>query len=127
MINVNDKDSDKLNEILKEYAGLPEYSGMDIPAIDTKSLFSDYPIDIAATRGILDEVTTLLAHGADVNAIGEHGYTPLHDAVEQGHVEIVKILIKNGADVSIKNDDGNSPLELAKLLKEEEIFKLLQH
>lgn len=119
------QNSDKLNRILKEYSELPEYVGVGIPTINTKSLFDDYPINIAATRGILEEVVVLLSNGADVNAKGEHGYTPLHDAVEQGNKEVIKVLLKNGADVSIKNDDGDAPIELAKLLEERDIFQFL--
>lgn len=125
MNNANNQSDDKLNRILKEYSRLPEYSGMGVPAVHTKSLFSDYPINIAAARGILEEIVTLLAHHADINARGEHGYTPLHDAVEQGHIETIKFLLKNGADVTIKNDDGDTPVDLAKLLEEEEIFRFI--
>jgi len=44
----SDGDADKLFKILKGYADLPEYSGMDIPSVNAKSLFGNYPIHIAA-------------------------------------------------------------------------------
>ncbi|MCP3675940.1 MAG: ankyrin repeat domain-containing protein [Gammaproteobacteria bacterium] len=123
--NVNNQNGDKLDAILREYSELPEYSETAVPAVNTKSLFGDYPINIAATRGLISEISTLLDHGADVNAMGEHGYTPLHDAVEQGHIDAVKFLVEHGASVAIKNNDGDSPTELAKLLKESEIHRFL--
>lgn len=123
---MNNHDIEKLDKILKDYADLPEYSGMDVPSIGTKGLFGNYPLNTAATRGLSDEVTILLSHGANVNAVGEHGYTPLHDAVEQGHMDVVKLLIKSGADLSAKTADGDTPIELAEKLKESEILHLLR-
>ncbi|MCH8544192.1 MAG: ankyrin repeat domain-containing protein [Alcanivorax sp.] len=115
---------EKARKVLEEYAALPEYSNVSVPGINTRSLFGDYPINIAATRGLVDEVTVLLKNGADINAAGEHGYTPLHNAVEQGHIEIVKLLINCGANMAIMNEDGDSPIDLAILLKEDNIFKV---
>jgi len=123
--SVSNQSTDKLEAILREYSGLPEYSEMDVPEVNTKSLFGDYPINIAATRGLISEVSTLLDSGADVNAKGEHGYTPLHDAVEQGHLDAVKFLVGHGASITIKNTDGDTPIELAKLLGENEIHRFL--
>ncbi|RZN62560.1 MAG: ankyrin repeat domain-containing protein, partial [Thermoproteota archaeon] len=40
----------------------------------------------AAFRGDLKEVKRLLDGGADVNARGEDGYTPLHGATCWGHL-----------------------------------------
>jgi ankyrin repeat protein len=125
VVNVTSESNDRLGELLVEYSGLPEYSEMGTPTVNTKSLFGDYPIHIAATRGMPDEITLLLENGADVNAKGEHGYTPLHDAVEQGHIEAVQLLLRHGATRSIRNDDGDTPIELAALLHEEAIRELL--
>lgn len=117
----------KLEVILQEYSTLPEYSEMEIPAVDTKSLFGDYPINIAASRGLINELLTLLNNGADINAKGEHGYTPLHNAVEQGHIEVVKFLVSHRANIANKSVDGDTPLELAKLLNENEIYFFLNN
>ena len=125
--NVTNTSQNSLSNILKEYSELPEYSGLSIPSANSKSLFGDYPINIACTRGIVNEVLMLLSAGADINAKGEHGYTPLHDAVEQGHLAIVKLLLEKGADQSLPNDDGDKPSELAELLQENEIYQLLIH
>lgn len=114
-----------LNKLLSEYASLPEYSEMGVINISTVSLFGEYPINIAATRGILEEVKLLISSGADINASGEHGYTPLHNAVEQGHVDIVRFLVAKGADVGKRNDNGETPAELATLMDEKKIQKLL--
>ncbi len=119
-------DNSKLQAILNEYAILPEYSGYKIIDVNTVSLFGDYPINIAATRGIMEEVKSLLDAGTNINSKGEHGYTPLHNAVEQGHIEIVKLLLAFEADEKIQNNDGDVPLALSELLGEEKISKLLR-
>ena len=123
--NVTNIKNDRAEEILREYSGLPEYSEMPIPTINKKSLFGNYPINIAATRGLIEEISVLIDNGADINAQGEHGYTPLHDAVEQGHMDAVKLLVDRGANVSISNADGDRPIELAELLDETEIHRFL--
>lgn len=125
VISVNNPSDKRLESILRDYAELPEYSEMPIPTVNTKSLFGDYPINIAATRGLIEEVSILLGSGADINAKGEHGYSPLHDAVEQGHIDVVKLLVDRGASIAIKNTDGDTPKELAKLLNETEIYRFL--
>jgi ankyrin repeat protein len=114
----------ELFRVLGEYITLPEYSGYNNIDVNTKSLFGDYPIHIAATRGCIEEIKILLASGADINAKGEHGYTPLHDAVEQGYGGAVKFLLDQGADKSLKNDDGDTALSLACNLEENIIERL---
>lgn len=52
-------------------------------------------------------VRLLIERGADVNARGDFGQTPLHYAVRDGGdeaVEIVAMLVQAGADVNAKDD-----------------------
>lgn len=118
--------TDVVETVLRDYAQLPEYSEVLLTNVNQKSLFGDFPINIAATRGIPHEVLTLLLAGANINARGEHGYTPLHNAVEQGHLDIVRLLIKYNADRSIKNCHEHRPADLAAILRETEILKLFE-
>ena len=117
--------TDALRHVLEDYQSLPEYTGVTITDVNQLSLFGDHPINVAATRGSIDELGVLLANGANLNASGEHGYTPLHNAVEQGKKAAVQWLMENGADVSLKNDNGETPESLARLLDEGEIAELL--
>ena len=55
----------------------------------------------------------LVANGADVNAKGLDGATPLHDAVSHGTDKYVVHLIKHGADPEIRNDLEKSPIDIA--------------
>ena len=55
-------------------------------------------------------VQSLLRNGADANAQGRWGWTPLLFASELGHFQIVRRLLERGADVNAKdkNDDSTS-------------------
>lgn len=117
--------NNELSALLAEYSELPEYSEMLLDSVEIKSLFGNKPINIAATRGIISEVEVLLLAGVNVNERGEHGYTPLHDAVEQGHLDVVRLLIKNGADPKGMTDHMVTPVELSIMLQEHQITDYL--
>jgi ankyrin repeat protein len=55
---------------------------------------------VASDKGDVEKVKKLLKEGADVNAKGKYGYTPLHKAAFYRYIEIVKLLIENGANVN---------------------------
>lgn len=114
-----------IDELFEDYRRLPEYSGLVLSDVNQKSLFNDYPINIAATRGSIEELSLLLDHGADINASGEHGYLPIHNAVEQNKVDAIFWLIKNGALIDAKNDDGLTSKELAKALGQKNAMDIL--
>ena len=80
--------------------------------VNAKNNRKDTPLHEATIRGHLHlEICELLVkHGADVNAKGHAGYTPLHWAVRWGHLEIAKILIEKMAEVNVKDDIGKTPL-----------------
>jgi uncharacterized protein len=62
----------------------------------------------------LFEVTKLLVDkGADVNAVGEHGWTALHGAAYKGVDSIVDLLIKHGAKTEVFDEYGQTPLSIA--------------
>jgi uncharacterized protein len=104
----------------------PEFLDRPLDDVNQVGLFGSYPIHLAATRGIIEEVNAFLDGGADVNAAGEHGFTPLHNAVGQEHIEVVKLLLERGADVTRKNDWGSTALDRAKMKKRDDIADLLK-
>ena len=82
-------------------------------------------IHVAAELGNAEAVKQHLASGADVNAKGQFGTTPLREAAFEGHKEIAELLIANGADVNAKHGNGWTPLHDAAYEGQKEIVELL--
>ena len=68
----------------------------------------------------------LIAKGADLNAVGPNGETPLTLAAMNGHKEIAEMLIAEGIDVNAMDNDGDTALHLAALNGHEKIAELLR-
>lgn len=59
-------------------------------------------------------VKMLVESGADVNAKGSYGWTPLIWASRNGHVRVARALLDLGADASISDGHGVSAIDFAK-------------
>ena len=55
----------------------------------------------------------LLNHGADVNALGYHGWAPLHNAAYFGRLQGFQMLVEHNANIHVWNDFGELPLHKA--------------
>jgi ankyrin repeat protein len=64
-------------------------------------------------HGDIQGVEALLTSGADVNAAGSTGSTPLTQAAEMGNLAVARLLLEKAADVSHPNRRGNTPLHIA--------------
>lgn len=68
----------------------------------------------------------LIKQGADVNAAGNDGRRPLHQAVVDVE-EVARALVEAGADINAQDNDGNTPLMYACMkAKEETVLWLLK-
>ena len=67
----------------------------------------------AIWAGTIDEVTNLVAAGADVNADGGDGEPLLYTAIWRAEPEKVQILVDAGADLNARDADGDPLLYTA--------------
>jgi hypothetical protein len=65
----------------------------------------------------------LIENGANVNAKGSSGWTPLHYAANDGHIEVVRLLLEHGAEPNIKDVWGKTAIDLA---REEGYFNIVE-
>lgn len=100
-------------------------SGADVNELDRREASGDggnSPLWYAAQglpTGGVAVARLLVQAGADVNAKGEFGMTPLHMACSWGHPDMVVFLHEHGADISAEDDYGRTPIELARADYEE--------
>jgi ankyrin repeat protein len=89
-------DESRVRALLAEDPGLANR----VSEYVTYYLCSGSPLRNAASRGHLEIVKLLLAHGADPN-LREEGIAPLgaalHEAVAGGHLEVAHLLLRHGA------------------------------
>ena len=108
------------------HAELPTFMDVEITGPHTKGLsFGDTPLHIIAIWGDVDSAKVLIREGAEVDARGEDGFTPLHSAVEQDKIEVARLLLDSNANPYLRTSDGTDAFELARILGHDEILKLL--
>ncbi|MDQ5858388.1 MAG: ankyrin repeat domain-containing protein [Acidobacteriota bacterium] len=84
------------------------------------------PLHSAVAGGDEGIVADLLAHGADVEARQEFGFTPLHNAATEGNETIIRLLLDHGADRSARSDSGKTPEDIARDRGRSETAELLR-
>jgi ankyrin repeat protein len=93
----------KLPELKKNLARWPELANA--------ASGGDTALLQASRRQNAEVIACLIEHGADVNAQGKSGDTPLHIWATLGtKKEIGELLLSAGADVNAKNKEGKTPI-----------------
>lgn len=73
-----------------------------------------------------DVATVLLAHGAELDPVDQHGATPLFHAVEAGKIKLARLLLEHGANPAIpRKGTYLTPLHMAVRGRHLEMAKLL--
>eukprot|EP00752_Nemacystus_decipiens_P009330 g8338.t1 len=77
--------------------------------------FDRTALGVAADRGRMDVVKTLVQHRVSLNAADSLGRTPLHEAASSsyGNLPVVEILLAAGARVDVPDESGETPLYAA--------------
>jgi ankyrin repeat protein len=69
------------------------------------------PLHHAAFNGQAAMISTLVAHGATVDATDKDGSTALHAAASAGSPDAIEALLQNKAKIDAPDHEGNSPLQ----------------
>lgn len=74
------------------------------------------PLQAFAHQAAHKTVSWLIAHGAEVNALGPGSRTAAHFAAERNTgATTLAVLVESGADLAIRDEDGHTPLDIAEL------------
>lgn len=76
---------------------------------------------MAAVAGVQTAIRLHIRRGDDLDAVDEHGRTPLMLAAERGHAEACRLLLEAGADPTITDPGGLDATHLALAAGKEEI------
>jgi len=90
-------------------------SNRDIVELLIKAGANVPPLQLAAYRGNLQEVSRLLQEGIPVDSQNDFIGTALHTAAAGDQLKVAELLISRGADINanLKNDLGPTPLHIA--------------
>ena len=97
-----------------------------MPEASKTTITRSQPLYYAASFGLAELVTNILAFGADVGARGGRGNsTTLHAAGLRGHTDVASILLENGAHPDCLDGFGVTPLHWAKRIRQADLIELL--
>ncbi|QNA90207.1 ankyrin repeat domain-containing protein [Massilia sp. Dwa41.01b] len=92
-----------IQEVYRHCGQTGAWYGIEIARFDQRNFMNDTVLHTVCSWGDFAAVKVLVAAGADVNARGDRGATPLFNAVMGGNPEVVSFLLKAGADPRIPN------------------------
>ena len=82
-------------------------------------------LDDDSSACYFDTIQLLLENGADVDALDDAQWAPLHVASENGCAKATRLLLKYGASVHLQNKQGQTPSQVASAHGHEEITWML--
>ncbi|KAI0524338.1 hypothetical protein KFK09_003705 [Dendrobium nobile] len=93
---------------------LLEWRGPEKVDLESKNMYGETPLHMAAKNGCSESAHLLLSHGASLEAKANNGMTALHLAVWHARQAlecgIVKTLLEYNADLSVEDNEGLTPL-----------------
>lgn len=79
----------------------------------------------AASKGIVEEVESLLELGVSVNAMDASGRAPLHYAATNTSSDVAELLLSARALPNLEDSGGNSPMRLAQFAERSSTIEVL--
>jgi uncharacterized protein len=98
-----------LRELLDRYSeDFTDFEGIHLEDVNQAGIDGEErPLHLAARHGLIDDMKILLREGADIEARGDLGLTPLLNAAMKGHVAAVQLLLEHGANIDAKDENGS--------------------
>ncbi|WP_090046518.1 ankyrin repeat domain-containing protein [Limnohabitans sp. 2KL-27] len=90
--------------------------------VEVRNDKDESPLMLAALKGYLPLVKTLVERDADVN---KPGWTPLHYAASTGQVPVIEYLLDQSAYLDAESPNGTTPLMMAAMYGSPEAVKVL--
>lgn len=118
-----ESDQEKLQKLFEIIMDLPDYFGVEYNSINCSNIFGSNALHCVCIWGDVENAKLLIRNGININAVGEHGYTPMHDAVAHERTEVVKILID--ARALLTQSEFGSPIDIARNYGYDELETLL--
>ena len=103
-----------LKDVYKRCQQTGAWYGVEITQFEQRNFMEDTVLHTVCSWGELNPVEILVNAGANVNAKGDQGATPLFNSVIGGSPEVVAFLLKSGADVNIPNEYRRLVLDYAR-------------
>jgi ankyrin repeat protein len=117
----------ELKQVLESCQNTGSWFGIRINSVADRNDFEDTPLHTVCSWGDIESAKVLLDAGADINAKGDHGATPIFNGVVSGDLELVKFLLKRGASKGFKIFGTTTLIDYAKNIgTSKEILSLLK-
>ncbi len=104
----------KLQEIFEKCQNTGSWFGLKVNSVTDQNDFEDTPLHTVCSWGDLQSAKALLDAGADINAKGDQGATPIFNAIVSGNTELIQLLLKRGAAKNHKIFGNTSVQDYAK-------------
>ena len=104
-----------LPDIFRRLEETASWDGITLAALDQRNHLDDTPLHTVCTWGDEKSARALIVAGADVNARGDKGATPLFNAVMGKSMAVLTLLLESGADAAMVNDWGDTPGDFARM------------
>jgi ankyrin repeat protein len=114
IMKIKVKQRESLDQILKRTAEVMMLDDDQDISVHSRDSDGDTPLHKVATWGDRHAILTLVEAGAEIDAKGDMGCTPLYFAVMGNHVQAVEQLLLLGANPNIVTELEFSPKTLAK-------------